>query len=90
MTRMALAYEAETALRAEGHNATLALGGEDTGDAEEGETLLGIFTRAAVDAFFDNDLLWSTRLFMRDAKGSFGLCVSCSLDALRQARAPYV
>ncbi|CAK9023116.1 unnamed protein product [Durusdinium trenchii] len=39
---------------------------------------------AAIDAFFDNDLLHATSLFMKKAKGSFGLCVTCSLDADRQ------
>jgi hypothetical protein len=38
----------------------------------------------AVGAFFDNDLLQTTRLFLRGAKGSFGLCVTSSLDARRQ------
>ena len=37
-----------------------------------------------VDAFFDNDLFWSTQTFLRYAKGSFGLGTSCSLDAHRQ------
>ena len=39
---------------------------------------------AAINAFFDNDLLYATQLFMRKAKGSFGLCVTCSADARRQ------
>ena len=34
--------------------------------------------------FFDNDLLHATRLFLRDAKGSFGLMVASSADAHRQ------
>ena len=40
--------------------------------------------QASVDAFFDNDLLYAARLFLGAAKGSFGLCVSSSLDAHRQ------
>ena len=39
---------------------------------------------SSVDAFFDNDLLFATQLFMRNAKGSFGLCITSSLDASRQ------
>jgi hypothetical protein len=42
------------------------------------------FVRGTIDAFFDNDLLHSTRLFLENAKGSFGLCVVSSLDAGRQ------
>lgn len=37
-----------------------------------------------IDAFFDNDLFRATKTFMRNAKGSFGLMVSSSLDAHRQ------
>ena len=51
-------------------------------DAEDDE--LALFIRAAVDAFFDNDLLHSTRIFLEDAKGSFGIMVSSSIDAHRQ------
>ncbi|KAJ1454221.1 hypothetical protein M885DRAFT_522003 [Pelagophyceae sp. CCMP2097] len=53
-------------------------------DVEGGSEDLGAMCVAAVDAFFDNDLLWSTRLFLKHAKGSFGLMVSCTLDARRQ------
>ena len=42
------------------------------------------FVNATVDAFFDNDLLNTVRLFLKNAKGSFGLCVTTSLDAHRQ------
>ena len=42
------------------------------------------FVKAAVDAFFDNDLLNTVRVFLQNAKGSFGLCVTTSLDAHRQ------
>lgn len=34
-----------------------------------------------VKAFFHNDLFESTRIFMKRATGSFGLMVTCSLDA---------
>lgn len=51
-------------------------------DAEDDE--LALFIRATVDAFFDNDLLHSTRIFLEDAKGSFGIMVSSSIDAHRQ------
>jgi len=42
------------------------------------------FVKATVDAFFDNDLLNTVRVFLKNAKGSFGLCVTTSLDAHRQ------
>ena len=42
------------------------------------------FIRSVVDAFFDNDLLHTTRTFLENAKGSFGLSVSSTLDAHRQ------
>lgn len=42
------------------------------------------FVRRVVDAFFDNDLFHSVRLFLENAKGSFGLCVVNSVDAHRQ------
>ncbi len=42
------------------------------------------FVTAAVDAFFDQDLLRATQMLLSNAKGSFGLFVSCSLDAHRQ------
>ena len=41
------------------------------------------FVRTTIDAFFDNDLLQATKYFLKNAKGSFGLFVSCSLDAHR-------
>lgn len=50
---------------------------------EEGGSLAK-FVRGTIDAFFDNDLLHTTRLFLENAKGSFGLCVVSSLDAGRQ------
>ena len=42
------------------------------------------FVKVTVDAFFDNDLLNTLRIFLKNAKGSFGLCVTTSLDAHRQ------
>ena len=39
------------------------------------------FARATVDAFFDNDLLNTVKIFMKNASGSFGICVMSSLDA---------
>eukprot|EP00951_Prasinocladus_malaysianus_P047234 scaffold649511_cov28-Prasinocladus_malaysianus.AAC.1 len=38
-------------------------------------------TEATVDAFYDNDLLHAVQEFVRNARGSFGLSVTCSLDA---------
>jgi hypothetical protein len=52
-------------------------------DDEEGANLYA-FCMATINAFFDNDLLFSTKEFLKNAKGSFGLCVTSSLDAHRQ------
>jgi hypothetical protein len=52
-------------------------------EAESGTSLMS-FCLMTIDAFFDNDLLMTTRRFLKDAKGSFGLCFSSSLDAHRQ------
>ena len=51
-------------------------------DEESGN--LDQFVNATVAAFFDNDLLNTVRIFLKNAKGSFGLCVTTSLDAHRQ------
>jgi hypothetical protein len=42
------------------------------------------FCKVTVDAFFDNDLFFATKTFLQNAKGSFGLCISSTLDAHRQ------
>jgi hypothetical protein len=52
-------------------------------DAERGGSLAS-FVRSAIDAFFDNDSFFVTRTFLSNAKGSFGLMVTNSLDAARQ------
>ncbi|KAI2497271.1 hypothetical protein MHU86_17235 [Fragilaria crotonensis] len=52
-------------------------------DSESGASLLA-FCLSTIDAFFDNDLFMTTRMFLKQAKGSFGLCVTSSLDAHRQ------
>mmetsp|Transcript_46359 Transcript_46359/g.88497 ORF Transcript_46359/g.88497 Transcript_46359/m.88497 type:complete len:1353 (-) Transcript_46359:72-4130(-) len=49
-----------------------------------GTELLANFVTATVDAFFNNDLLFAASYFLRCAKGSFGLCVTSSLDADKQ------
>ena len=89
--RSVLANEVAMALRAGGHAAALHLesrestsGGADQKELESGATLLETFARSTVDAFFDNDLLFVARVFMANAKGSFGLCLTCSIDAHRQ------
>ena len=53
------------------------------GNNEEKGILIQV-VRSTVDAFFDNDLFQSTKMFMKNAVGSFGLMVSCSEDAHRQ------
>jgi hypothetical protein len=52
-------------------------------DEEGGASLLS-FIMATINAFFDNDLFMATQTFLQNAKGSFGLCVTSSLDAHRQ------
>jgi hypothetical protein len=52
-------------------------------DEEKGASL-EIFAMATIDAFFDNDLLNATKIFLANAKGSFGLTVSSTLDGHRQ------
>lgn len=52
-------------------------------DQEDGASLQA-FSLATIDAFFDNDLFFTTKTFLKNAKGSFGLCVTSSLDAHRQ------
>jgi hypothetical protein len=52
-------------------------------DEEDGASLMA-FCEATIDAFFDNDLFMTTKTFLSNAKGSFGLCITSSLDAHRQ------
>mmetsp|Transcript_55168 Transcript_55168/g.165297 ORF Transcript_55168/g.165297 Transcript_55168/m.165297 type:complete len:1653 (-) Transcript_55168:851-5809(-) len=60
-------------------------GGSDGGEVDsEGRVSLHHFATIVVDAFFDNDLFHSTKTFLSNAKGSFGLAVTASLDAQRQ------
>lgn len=42
------------------------------------------FARVVIDAFLDNDLFHTTKEFLSNAHGSFGLCVASSLDASSQ------
>lgn len=53
-------------------------------DEEHGGEGLRLFAMVTVDAFFDNDLLNTTKIFLANASGSFGLCITSSLDAQRQ------
>ncbi len=50
---------------------------------ENGRTVYN-FAKATVDAFFDNDLLQTVKIFLKNAVGSFGLCVMSTLDAHSQ------
>jgi hypothetical protein len=56
----------------------LHMGDEESGSGWEA------FIRVTIDAFFDNDLFHCTKQFLSNAKGSFGLMVTSSLDAHRQ------
>mmetsp|Transcript_12587 Transcript_12587/g.29481 ORF Transcript_12587/g.29481 Transcript_12587/m.29481 type:complete len:1616 (+) Transcript_12587:106-4953(+) len=42
------------------------------------------FCKMTIDAFFDNDLFMTTKFFMKNAKGSFGISVTSNLDSHRQ------
>ena len=53
---------------------------EDDPESPLGMEQLQALAAATVDAFFDNDLLYSVQEFLRCARGSFGLSVTCSLD----------
>lgn len=53
-------------------------------DEESGGASLRRFVEVTVDAFFDQDLLQTTKEFLANAKGSFGLMISSSLDAHKQ------
>ncbi|KAL7566062.1 hypothetical protein ACA910_009849 [Epithemia clementina (nom. ined.)] len=52
-------------------------------DGEVGSSIFA-FCAATIGAFFDNDLLAATQTFLANASGSFGLCVTSSLDAHHQ------
>ena len=52
-------------------------------DTEKGGSVTQLIERT-VDAFFDNDNLFVTRSFLQNAKGSFGLSITNSIDAQRQ------
>jgi hypothetical protein len=45
---------------------------------------LRAFLKQTIDAFFDNDLFMTTKIFMKNAKGSFGISVTSNLDSHRQ------
>ena len=42
------------------------------------------FCRITIDAFFDNDLFFTTKEFMASARGSFGISITSNLDSYRQ------
>ena len=48
------------------------------------DTRLTLFVREVVYAFFEFDLLTTLRTLMKNARGSFGVCISSSVDAHRQ------
>eukprot|EP00957_Ditylum_brightwellii_P190358 14490707-Ditylum_brightwellii.AAC.1 len=50
----------------------------------EGGSSIKSFARVTIDAFFDNDLFYATKLFLKNAKGSFGLCIPSNIDARDQ------
>lgn len=60
----------------------------DIGRRVDHDALVNMVT-AAVSAFLHNGLYESTKRFLSTAQGSFGLCVSCSLDVDRVALAAW-
>lgn len=48
------------------------------------DSRLFAFCMATVNAFFDNDLFQATKEFLKNAKGSFGLSTSSTLDSKHQ------
>jgi hypothetical protein len=55
---------------------------EEEGDKTEPFCLKDVvlFVKKAVDAFFDNDIMFAAHSFLLNAKGSFGLAITSSLD----------
>ena len=53
-------------------------------DIESLDENLRAFCKITIDAFFDNDLFMTTKIFMENAKGSFGISVTSNLDSHRQ------
>ena len=51
---------------------------------DEGGASTAVFCRLLVDTFLDHDLFFAVQTFLKHAKGSFGLCVTSSIDAHRQ------
>ena len=49
-----------------------------------GESGVHLLVRAAVDAFFDQDLYAAAKELLAHAEGSFGLCLSTSVDAANE------
>ena len=58
--------------------------GYDLESFSHSDSRLFAFCMATVNAFFDNDLFQATKEFLKNAKGSFGLSTSSTLDAKHQ------
>ncbi|KAI2495035.1 hypothetical protein MHU86_19467 [Fragilaria crotonensis] len=56
----------------------------DNFDEENGTMTTSQFVAATINAFFDNDLFQTTKYFLENARGSFGLMFTSSLDASSQ------
>lgn len=56
----------------------------DNFDEEDGTMTTSQFVAATINAFFDNDLFQTTKYFLENARGSFGLMFTSSLDASSQ------
>ena len=81
--RQALARQVVTNLNTEANRSVMEPLNLYIGNEELGAGVCK-FALATIDAFFDNDLFNTVKIFMDNAKGSFGLCVMSSLDSHRQ------
>ena len=57
---------------------------EESGNKDAKDKSLACFAKTTIDAFFDNDLFQTTKVFLSNAHGSFGLCITSTLDAANQ------
>lgn len=65
----------------EGPIAVSPLAPQDIEQQKSSFPMLRLWIRKSIDAFFDNDLFFTTKYFMKHAIGSFGLVITSSMDA---------
>jgi len=81
--RETLARKATAKLNASEHRSAMQPLNLFIGNEESGSGMY-TFAKTTIAGFFDNDLLNTVKIFLAHAKGSFGLCVTSSLDSHRQ------